>query len=158
MVKYFAKFSLFSYIFASDLCEKIFLRKCLRKCENAHFRFNPCCAAQQTQRKVERQVKVLIKNLAIFFPFPSKQFLPIHTAETMLVSTLTHPPPVPTPRVLTEPVLWQKSLAGTGKQTAKTWFGLDKQNENQPNYQRLLLLTVLPLNYFMLLMITPNNL
>jgi hypothetical protein len=28
-------------------------------------------------RKVERQVKVLIKNLAIFFLFPSKQFLPI---------------------------------------------------------------------------------
>ncbi len=67
-----------------------------------------------------------IKNLAIFFPFPSKQFLPIHTAETMLVSILTHPPPSPTPRVLTEPVLWQKSLAGTGKQTAKTWFGLEK--------------------------------
>jgi hypothetical protein len=29
------------------------------------------------KRKVERQVKVLIKNLAIFFLFPSKQFLPI---------------------------------------------------------------------------------
>jgi hypothetical protein len=28
-------------------------------------------------RKVERQVKVLIKNLSIFFLFPSKQFLPI---------------------------------------------------------------------------------
>jgi hypothetical protein len=28
------------------------------------------------QRKVERQVKVLIKNLAIFFLFPSKKFLP----------------------------------------------------------------------------------
>jgi hypothetical protein len=27
--------------------------------------------------KVERQVKVLIKNLAIFFQFPSKEFLPI---------------------------------------------------------------------------------
>jgi hypothetical protein len=27
--------------------------------------------------KVERQVKVLIKNLAIFFLFPSKEFLPI---------------------------------------------------------------------------------
>ena len=41
---------------------------------------------------------------------------------------------------------WQKSHAGT---SAKTWFGLEKQKENQPNYQRLLLLTVLPLNYFM---------
>jgi hypothetical protein len=28
--------------------------------------------------------------------------------------------------VLTEPVFWQKSPAGTGKQTAKTWFGLEK--------------------------------
>jgi hypothetical protein len=34
---------------------------------------------------------------------------------------------------------------GPGKQTAKTWFGLEKL----ANYQRLLLLTVLPLNYFM---------
>ncbi len=32
---------------------------------------------------------------------------------------------------------------------AKTRFGLEKQKENQPNYQRLILLTVLPLNYFM---------
>ncbi len=31
----------------------------------------------------------------------------------------------------------------------KLGFGLEKQNENQPNYQRLLSLTVLPLNYFM---------
>ncbi len=30
-----------------------------------------------SQRKVEHQVKVLIKNLAIFFLCPSKQFLPI---------------------------------------------------------------------------------
>ncbi len=30
-----------------------------------------------SKRKVERQVKVLIKNLAIFFLFPSKEFLPI---------------------------------------------------------------------------------
>jgi hypothetical protein len=28
-------------------------------------------------RKVERQVKVLIKNLAILLLFPSKEFLPI---------------------------------------------------------------------------------
>ncbi len=27
---------------------------------------------------VERQIKVLIKNLAIFFLFPSKEFLPIY--------------------------------------------------------------------------------
>ncbi len=32
----------------------------------------------------------------------------------------------------------------------KLGFGLEKQKENQPNYQRLLSLTVLPLNYFML--------
>jgi hypothetical protein len=39
-------------------------------------------------------------------------------------SILTYPPPpAPTPRVLTEPVFWRKSPAGTGKQTAKTWFG-----------------------------------
>jgi hypothetical protein len=25
-----------------------------------------------------------------------------------------------------EPVFWQKSPGGTGKQTAKTWFGLEK--------------------------------
>ncbi len=31
----------------------------------------------------------------------------------------------------------------------KMGFGLEKQKENQPNYQRLLSLTVLPLTYFM---------
>ncbi len=31
----------------------------------------------------------------------------------------------------------------------KLGFGLEKKKENQPNYQRLLSLTVLPLNYFM---------
>ncbi len=31
----------------------------------------------ETYRKVERQVKVLLKHLAIFFLCPSKQFLPI---------------------------------------------------------------------------------
>ncbi len=31
----------------------------------------------------------------------------------------------------------------------KLGFGLEKQKENQPYYQRLLSLTVLPLNYFM---------
>ncbi len=36
----------------------------------------------------------------------------------------------------------------------KLGFGLEKQKENQPNYQRLLLLTVLPLNYFM---VNTNN-
>jgi hypothetical protein len=34
-------------------------------------------SCRQAQRKVERQVKVLIKNLAIFLLFPSKEFLPI---------------------------------------------------------------------------------
>ena len=32
---------------------------------------------EDAQRKVERQVKVLIKHLAIFFLLPSKKFLPI---------------------------------------------------------------------------------
>ncbi len=45
----------------------------------------------------------------------------------------------------------RKFQLGPGKQTAKTWFGLENQKENQPNYQRLLSLTVLPLNYFMVL-------
>jgi hypothetical protein len=36
-------------------------------------------------RKVERQVKVLIKNFAIFFLFPSKQFLLISLKIQQLV-------------------------------------------------------------------------
>ncbi len=44
---------------------------------------------------------------------------------------------------------WQKSPAlGPGKLRKKTWFDLEKQKENQPNYPCLPLLTVLPLNYF----------
>ncbi len=43
----------------------------------------------------------------------------------------------------------QKNQLEPGKQTAKNWFALEKQKENQPNYQRLLLLTILPLHYFM---------
>ncbi len=43
----------------------------------------------------------------------------------------------------------EKSSPGA-RRTAKTWFGLEKQKENQPNYQCLPLLTVLPLNYFMI--------
>jgi hypothetical protein len=35
------------------------------------------CYETSPWRKVERQVKVLIKNLALFFHSPSKQFLPI---------------------------------------------------------------------------------
>jgi hypothetical protein len=42
-----------------------------------------------------------------------------------LVSIMTHPSPR-RHSVLTEPVFWQKSPAGTGKQMAKTWFGLEK--------------------------------
>ncbi len=44
---------------------------------------------------------------------------------------------------------WQKSPAGTRQTYSKNqvWFGVIERN--QPNYQRLLLLTVLPLNYFM---------
>jgi hypothetical protein len=37
------------------------------------------------ERKVEQQVKVLIKNFAIFFLFPSKQFLPISLKIQLLV-------------------------------------------------------------------------
>jgi hypothetical protein len=49
---------------------------------------------------------------------------------------------------------WQKSPAlGRGKQMAKTWCDLENQKENQPNYQCLPLLTVLPLNYFMVLLL-----
>jgi hypothetical protein len=35
------------------------------------------CFLRPDPRKVGRQVKVLIKNLANFFPFPNMQFLPI---------------------------------------------------------------------------------
>jgi hypothetical protein len=45
---------------------------------------------------------------------------------------------------------WTKSPAlGPDNQAAKTWYGLEKKKENEPNYQCLPLLTVLPLNYFM---------
>ncbi len=37
--------------------------------------FRCLCCSLSAKRKVERQVKVLIKNLAIFFLCPSKQFL-----------------------------------------------------------------------------------
>ena len=36
-----------------------------------------------------------------------------------------------------------KAELGPGKQTVKTWFGLENQKENQQNDQRLLLLTAL---------------
>jgi hypothetical protein len=45
---------------------------------------------------------------------------------------------------------WQKNPAmGPGKQTAKTWFGLEKLKENYLIYQYLPILTILPLNYLM---------
>jgi hypothetical protein len=50
-----------------------------------------------------------------------------------------------------------KAELGPGKQTAKTWFGLENLKENWPNYQRLLLLTVLPLNYFMTVPLTAHS-
>ncbi len=40
--------------------------------------------------KVERQVKVLIKNLAIFFLFPSKEFLLISFKIELFVCLLCH--------------------------------------------------------------------
>ncbi len=107
----------------------------------AHKRYDPCSMFHQLRhrsqvgpkRKVERQVKVLIKNLAIFFLFPSKKFLPRSFGSSACCVTSLHhdpwpipPPPAPTPCVLTEPVFWQKSPAGTGKQEAKTWCGLEK--------------------------------
>jgi hypothetical protein len=48
-------------------------------------------------------------------------------------------------------------ITHTGKQTTKTWFGLEKYKENWPKYQRLLLLTVLPLNYFMVAMLSQGS-
>jgi hypothetical protein len=35
------------------------------------------CGRQVSIEEVERQVKVLMKNLAIFFLFPNKEFLPL---------------------------------------------------------------------------------
>jgi hypothetical protein len=43
----------------------------------------------------------------------------------------------------------EKFSFGTTRTDGKTWFGLEKYKENQPNYQCLPLLTVLPLNFFM---------
>jgi hypothetical protein len=40
--------------------------------------------------RVERQVKVLIKNLAILFLFPSKEFLPISFKIQLFVCLLCH--------------------------------------------------------------------
>ena len=46
----------------------------------------------RSQRKVERQVKVLIKNLAIFFLFPSKEFLPISFKQFVCLLCHQSPP------------------------------------------------------------------
>ncbi len=44
----------------------------------------------------------------------------------------------------------QKVQLGPRKERRKTWFGLEKKRKKiNQNYQRLPLLTVLPLNYFM---------
>jgi hypothetical protein len=51
-------------------------------------------------------------------------FCQIRLNVVSLVSIMTHPPRPQ--HLLTEPVFWQKSPAGTGKQTGKTWFGLEK--------------------------------
>ena len=109
-----------------------------------------------SQRKVERQVKVLITNLAILFPFPSKELLPISLKKFFCLLFHQSPSPPHTVctvlTVLTEQKLkqeWQNSPTGTRQTDSYNLVGLEKQKENQPNYQRLLLLTVLPLNYFM---------
>ncbi len=49
----------------------------------------PPSTTRNHKRKAERQVKVLIKNLAIFFLFPSKQFLPI-SLKNQLLQYLNH--------------------------------------------------------------------
>ncbi len=86
-----------------------------------------CCLSY---RKVERQVKVPIENLTIFFLFLSKKFLPTSLGSSACcVKSLHHDPfpPAPTPCVLTEPVFWQKSPAGSwDRQTDGknfVWFG-----------------------------------
>jgi hypothetical protein len=113
--------------------------------------------------KVERQAKVLIKNLAIFFLFPSKKFLPISLNIQLLVilwiiwimnieiniftvlekdlkNVSERNCPFRNLKILkvykliaflkTQQRLkqeWKKSPGlGPGKQTAKTWFGLEK--------------------------------
>jgi hypothetical protein len=44
---------------------------------------------------------------------------------------------------------WQKSPARTRQTDGKNLVWVGEMERNLPNYQRLLLLTVLPLNYFM---------
>jgi hypothetical protein len=52
---------------------------------------------------------------------------PAVSADIIQIQLWTHPPSRPhTVCILNEPVFWQKSPAGSGQQTAKTWFGLDK--------------------------------
>ncbi len=54
-------------------------------------RINPAIDLAQSARSIEeaieRQVKVLIKHLAIFFLFPSKKFLPISFSCRKLLPT-----------------------------------------------------------------------
>ncbi len=65
-----------AFIFCLSVCANAFLAARFRKVF-ALIVYGIFIVYSEAQRKVERQVKVLIKNLAIFFLFPSKQFLPI---------------------------------------------------------------------------------
>ncbi len=134
-------------------------------------------------RKVEQQVKVLIKHLSIFFLLPSKKFLPIsvnnHLLETSpqkqkkqrqkqldlfffycLFSSCTFL--ILCNLTFCQVYLLVKETAEIETETAEksSW---DQANRRQKlclvwgnrkkisqNNQRLLLLTVLPLNYFMI--------
>jgi hypothetical protein len=123
---------------------------------------NRCSLLVIEEGTVERQVKVLIKYLAIFFLFPSKKFLPISFKIQLLetspqkqkeqrqrqldVSFYIAKFVFLLPRLQRLKLEWQKSPAGT-RQTYgknKVWFG-----EIERKLAKLLLLAVLPLNYFM---------
>ncbi len=92
---------------------------------------------------VERQVKFLIKNLAIFFIFPSKEFLPIsfkiqlletspqkqkkqrqkQLGTNILVTTqIWKPKTLLKETAVIETWSGRKVQLGPGKQTANTWF------------------------------------
>ncbi len=82
------------------------------------------------QRKVERQVKVLIKNLAIFFLFPSKEFLPISFKK--FVCLLFHQSPSPPHTVCTVlTVLTEQKLSSWDKANRRQKLGLVWRNRKK---------------------------
>ncbi len=97
-------------------------------------------------RKVEQQVKALVKNLAIFFLWPSQQFLlisfqiqlleyfPLKTEETKTKAARVLIGPYKlTVYILLHRRDWirssRKIQLGPGKQRGKTWFGLEKRKK-----------------------------